>query len=157
MRIGIFSGSFDPLTHGHLWLINESIRLFDEYHVVIGPNPNKSYTFSLEERESLLKSVIKPPIKTHAIRKGYILNYVDELNGDVFLIRGVRDEKDYAYESKILKEFRAVGCKIPYLLFKAEQDISSSYIKELSKLGKWEEVKKLVPDVVYDKLIKRFL
>lgn len=156
MKIGILSGSFDPLTHGHLWLINESISLFDEFHVVIGPNPNKKCTFSLDERESLLNSIIKPPIKTFTIRKGYILNYINNLSGNIFLIRGVRNSEDYLYESKIIEDLRAVGCNVPYLLLKSENNISSSYVKDLSKLGKWTEVKRLVPDVVYEKLLEEF-
>ncbi|MFN8578150.1 MAG: adenylyltransferase/cytidyltransferase family protein, partial [Candidatus Sericytochromatia bacterium] len=57
--IGVYAGSFDPLTLGHMYMINEGAKLFDELIVAIGINPAKSYTFTLEDRLELLKESVK--------------------------------------------------------------------------------------------------
>ena len=54
-RIAVYAGSFDPLTNGHLWMIRQGARMFDELIVAIGDNPDKHYTFSHEERMTMLR------------------------------------------------------------------------------------------------------
>ena len=54
-RIAVYAGSFDPLTNGHLWMIKQGARMFDELIVAIGDNPDKHYTFSHEERMTMLR------------------------------------------------------------------------------------------------------
>ena len=63
-RIAVYAGSFDPLTNGHLWMIKQGARMFDELIVAIGDNPDKHYTFSHEERMTMLRMewVISPPV-----------------------------------------------------------------------------------------------
>ncbi len=55
MRKAVYAGSFDPITNGHLWLIEQGVELFDALVVAVGTNPDKEYTFSLEERVELVK------------------------------------------------------------------------------------------------------
>jgi pantetheine-phosphate adenylyltransferase len=55
-RLGVYAGSFDPRTVGHLWMIQEGVRLFDRLVVAIGINPDKRYTFSLDDRLAMLKA-----------------------------------------------------------------------------------------------------
>ena len=58
-RIGVYAGSFDPLTVGHTWMIEQGARLFDRLTVAVGLNPDKKYSFSLEERLSMLRESTK--------------------------------------------------------------------------------------------------
>ena len=57
-RTAVYAGSFDPLTNGHLWMIQQGLELFDKLIVAIGSNPSKSYTFTVEERIELLEASI---------------------------------------------------------------------------------------------------
>ena len=59
MKKGVYAGSFDPPTNGHLWMIEQGARLFDELNVAIGINPDKKYTFSLHERLQMLRDITK--------------------------------------------------------------------------------------------------
>ena len=58
-RIGVYAGSFDPPTSGHLWVIERGLELFDELIVAVGTNPDKSYTFSLERRIAMLEETLE--------------------------------------------------------------------------------------------------
>ena len=59
MKKGVYAGSFDPPTNGHLWMIEQGARLFDEVIVAIGINPDKKYTFSINERVEMLRNITK--------------------------------------------------------------------------------------------------
>ena len=59
MTKAIYAGSFDPITNGHLWVIDKAATIFDELVVAVGDNPGKNYTFSMDERVDLLKQTLK--------------------------------------------------------------------------------------------------
>src|SRR5882672_5529955 len=98
-RLAVYAGSFDPLTIGHLWMIEEGMRLFDRVVVAIGINADKRYKFSLEERLEMLKSSTKhlKQLKVSQFSNQFLISYAQSI-GATHILRGVRSESDYEYE-----------------------------------------------------------
>jgi len=94
----LYPGSFDPLTNGHLDVIKRASAIFDELEVVIMNNPNKAFTFSVEERITMIKSIItKFPNVTVSAQSGLTVDYAQRVGASV-LVRGIRAVMDYEYE-----------------------------------------------------------
>ena len=100
-RTAVFPGSFDPFTKGHEAVVLKALPLFDEIIVAIGRNSAKKYFFSLEERISHIKAVFEdqPKIKVVSF-EGLTVNFCKENNSN-FIVRGLRDVKDFEYEKSI--------------------------------------------------------
>ena len=94
----LYPGSFDPLTNGHLDVIKRASAIFDELEVVIMTNPNKTFTFSVDERIEMIKSIItKFPNVTVSAQSGLTVDYAQRVGATV-LVRGIRAVMDYEYE-----------------------------------------------------------
>src|ERR1039457_2239019 len=98
-RLGVYAGSFDPLTIGHLWMIEEGIKLFDQLIVAVGVNPEKRYTFTLEERMSMLRESLKQyrNLSITSFSNRYLIDYAKSVDA-THILRGIRSESDYEYE-----------------------------------------------------------
>ena len=98
MKVGVYSGSFDPITLGHQDVIKRAAKMFDKIVVVVGNNSEKKYWFSLEERTEMVKELLGEyeniEIDSYS---GLIVNYVLENNYDV-IVKGVRNQEDCALE-----------------------------------------------------------
>ncbi len=98
MKVGVYSGSFDPITLGHQDVIKRATKMFDKIVVVVGNNSEKKYWFSLEERTEMVKELLGEyeniEIDSYS---GLIVNYVLENNYDV-IVKGVRNQEDCALE-----------------------------------------------------------
>ena len=94
----VFAGSFDPPTNGHLDIIQRASSLFDSIDVVISVNPEKKYLFTQEERQEMLKELLKgyKNVQVH-LWQGIIVNYAKKVGAKV-LIRGIRSNNDFSYE-----------------------------------------------------------
>lgn len=158
-KCAIYAGSFDPVTNGHLWVIKQSCRLFDQVIVAIGDNPNKSYLFSAEERLEMLESLSEefPNVSFEILGNKYLARYAQEKNIP-FLIRGIRSNQDFEYEkgmahinNNIAPEIETIYLIPPLTI----TQISSSMVKGLVGPEGWEDsVKKYVPRGVM-KLLKK--
>jgi len=94
----LYPGSFDPLTNGHLDVIKRASAIFDQLEVVIMTNPNKSFTFSVDERIAMIQSIItKFPNVTVSAQSGLTVDYAQKVGASV-LVRGIRAVMDYEYE-----------------------------------------------------------
>src|SRR5436190_1281297 len=95
-KTGVYAGSFDPLTVGHMWMIQEGARLFDRLIVAVGVNPEKRYTFSLDERLVMLRDATKavPNVSVASFSNRFLIHYA-QLVGASHILRGVRSESDY--------------------------------------------------------------
>ena len=160
MRRAVYAGSFDPVTNGHLWMIHEGSRLFDELVVAVGISPDKRYTFSTEERlEMLQKSTAQyANVKLAGIEGQLLINYARSI-GASYLLRGIRREGDYEYERVmryINSDLQADILTVFLIPPREIAELSSSLIKSLVGPEGWEEViRKYVPEHVCRKLAEK--
>jgi pantetheine-phosphate adenylyltransferase len=136
MAGAIYSGSFDPVTLGHLDIIRRARRAFDPLRVVVGNNPRKRYVFSLEERAAFLRRAIRDPaVEVHTIQDQLLADYAYEAGFGV-VVKGVRGIQDYDYE-RMMHEIGITqqrGIDTHVLLAQRELGhISSSAVKELCR------------------------
>ena len=153
----IFAGSFDPPTNGHLDVVKRASELFESIDVVISVNPDKKYTFSQEERVSMMKELVKDcgNVSVHAY-EGLIVNYAKQNNAKV-LIRGVRSSNDYAYEFELASMNQNLNPEIETVFLQSKEKYSivkSSSIKELVKFG--GDVSRMVAPIVEAALRKKY-
>ncbi len=134
-RTGLFPGSFDPFTKGHEAVIAKSLALFDEVVIGVGVNSTKNHMFSLDKRIAHIESLFKDEPK---VRVGQFqtltVNYCKEI-GAQFIIRGLRDSKDFQYEKSIAHMNYEIS-EIDTVFFLTEQRysaINSSIIREIHK------------------------
>jgi len=161
MKKAIYAGSFDPVTNGHMWVIEKASEMFDELIVAVAENPEKKYTFPLNERFDMIVQAIGINNKIAIVRmpNKFLANYAKE-KGAEYIIRGVRNASDYAYE-KSMKDFNEKLSPEVSTIFLMPPDnisgISSSFVKSLVGPEGWEDVVgDYVPDSVF-KSIKRRL
>ena len=156
-RIAIYPGSFDPITNGHVDLIKRGIRLFDEVIVLVAYNPNKSYLFTVEERENFIREIFSdnPGVKVDS-HSGLLVDYLKSSGASVIL-RGMRAVSDFEYEFQMAlmnrRQTREVETVFLMSGFKWFYS-SSKLIKEVASMG--GSVKGLVPDNVHRGLIDKF-
>ncbi|MDG1518611.1 MAG: pantetheine-phosphate adenylyltransferase [Flavobacteriales bacterium] len=100
-RKAVFPGSFDPFTKGHEAIVQKALPLFDEITIAIGRNSDKKYFFTLKERINHIKVIFgdQPKIKVESF-EGLTVNFCKENNSN-FIVRGLRDVKDFEYEKSI--------------------------------------------------------
>lgn len=155
----IYAGSFDPITYGHLWVIRQSLDLFDKVVVAIGENPAKRCMFSLDERWQLINDSL-PADPTNQIRiseyRGkYLVDAAAALDCD-WIIRGIRDSSDFRFERSLQRINQQIDPhpKTMYLIPPAElAEVSSSIVKSMVGFDGWENaVAKLVPTPVLEAL-----
>jgi pantetheine-phosphate adenylyltransferase len=153
-RKAIFAGSFDPVTNGHLYMIQEGASLFDELVLAVGVNPDKNYTFTLEERLAMLKAVSKgmKNVSVKSMPNVYSVDFAHSVGAE-WVLRGLRDDDDFKYE-ETMRHVNAGICEeitTVFLIAPRElADVSSSFIKGLVGPAGWERVveKYLPPEVI---------
>ncbi|MEM0202321.1 MAG: pantetheine-phosphate adenylyltransferase [Candidatus Micrarchaeaceae archaeon] len=159
--ICVYAGSFDPPTNGHAWMINEGIKLFDKLIIAIGVNPEKKYAFTIEQRMAMLKDMTKgmPGISITSFENMFLVDYAKKA-GAKFILRGIRDSKDYEYEKSIRSVNEDIDKEIMTVFLMPPNGlsaVSSSLIKGLVGTSGWEKVVRgYTPKIVVDYLKKRY-
>ena len=152
MRVGIYMGSFDPVTNGHLDIMKRSFAFCDELILAVGVNPAKKTLFSKSQRINILNSLIESEFKGKAIRVAeYNMMSVDFAKQEKasILIRGIRSATDFDFEMNLATYNKMLAPEIETVLLPSSPElsmISSSAVKELAKYGK--DVSALVPSSV---------
>ena len=148
-KIAVYPGSFDPITFGHLDIINRGLKIFDEVIIAVAENPVKKALFSIEERVELIRQVLdgnnKAPVDTFG---GLLINYV-LAKGATVIIRGLRAVSDFEYEFQIAQMNRGISQDVETLFMMTSVPfsyLSSSIVKEVSSLN--GPVDGLVPPIV---------
>ena len=148
MRRAIYPGSFDPITMGHLDIIERSAKLFDEVIVALLLNLDKQPMFTTDERVEMIREVI--PLSNVRVDtfKGLLVHYAVQQQAQ-FVVRGIRAISDYEYELQMALMNRRLEHNVETVFLMAGEEysyISSRLIKEVFKLG--GSIKGLVPELV---------
>ncbi|MCF6182444.1 pantetheine-phosphate adenylyltransferase [Lutibacter sp.] len=133
MKRTIFPGSFDPITLGHVDIINRALPLFDEIIIAIGINADKKYMFPLEKRKQFINETFanEPKIKVETYT-GLTIEYCKQKNID-FILRGLRNPADFEFEKAIAQTNRKLApIETVFLLTSADTSyISSSIVRDI--------------------------
>jgi len=155
-RIAVVPGSFDPITLGHLDVIERAAGLFDELHVLVVHNPDKSALLPIAQRVSLIEQAIvdgglPTNIKVTSWSVGLLVDYCTDVGASV-LVKGIRSQVDVAYETPMaIVNRNLAGVETVFLLPNpAHAHVSSSLVRQVSALG--GDVAPYVPKVVADYL-----
>ena len=148
MKRAIFPGSFDPITLGHVDIIERAIDLFDEIVIAIGINNDKKYLFNLEQRLQFIKDTFanNPKIKIQTYQ-GLTIHYCEKIKAD-YILRGLRNPADFEFEKAIAQTNRNLsGIETVFLLTSANTAyISSSIVRDVYRHN--GDISSLVPEVV---------
>lgn len=155
IRRAIYPGSFDPLTNGHLDIIERASYLFDEVIIGVLNNPEKKAMFTVEERKSIIEGVLPESENCKFIVEdfsGLLVDYARQK--EIFTnIRGIRAVSDYEYELQMALMNRRLEPRFETIFLVANPNvsyISSSLIKQIYKLG--GKIEGLVPKLVAEKM-----
>lgn len=151
-KIGIYPGSFDPITIGHIDIIERASKLFDEVVVLLAVNPNKTCRFDVPTRLEMLKESLKEFANVRVdYYSGLTMEYAKQI-GAKALIRGLRVVSDFEYEWSLSAANEFINKDIEMVFLMAHKElafISSSTIDELYKSG--VDISTLVPKIVKEK------
>lgn len=156
MKIGIYPGSFDPVTLGHLDIIERSSKLVDQLIIGVLVNSSKSPLFSDLERVELLKEATAHLSNVEIVSyNGLLVDFAKERNADV-LIRGLRAVTDFEYELQLAQTNKKLYPQVETIFLATNVNyayLSSSVVREIAKYG--GDIKQFVPESivqsVYDK------
>ena len=156
IRKAIFAGSFDPITNGHLDLIERASKLFDELQIGVLYNPNKKGLFTFEERVKLIEDCTKHIDNIKVVSfDGLLVDYCEQNNIQT-LVRGIRNSADVEYELQMAHMNRELSSNIETIILPTTTKysyVSSSLIKELLKFD--ANIENLVPKVIVEELKKK--
>lgn len=160
MRRAIYPGSFDPVTNGHLDIIERGCKLFDEIIIAILINPEKRPLFSIEERREMLTEVLKEINKGSCTLlvedfQGLLVHYAVEREADA-IVRGIRAVSDYEYELQMALMNRRQEPRIETVFMMPAElysYVSSRLVKEVFQLG--GTIDGLVPAAVEARMRKK--
>lgn len=156
-KLAICPGSFDPITNGHLDIIQRGAKVFDEVIVVIFNNQSKSPLFTAAERAKLIEeSILDLPNVSVDVSDGLLVDYAKERNAHAIL-RGLRAVSDFEYEMQITSMNKRLQPHIETFFMMTNNQysfLSSSIVKEVAKYH--GNICDLVPDVVAEALKKKY-
>ena len=154
-RICLFPGTFDPVTLGHVDIIDRAVPLFDKVVVGIGLNASKAVMFSAEQRLQWIQEIYKGQPKVEgAIYEGLTVNYCRVI-GARFILRGIRYVSDFEYEKTIADANRTLDKSIETIFLTGEPkytSVASTIVRDIIRNG--GNASLFLPDLVYQSLKK---
>ncbi|MBJ6801474.1 pantetheine-phosphate adenylyltransferase [Geomonas propionica] len=157
LRVAVYPGSFDPVTYGHLDIIDRALKIFDGVIVAVARNSEKNALFTVQERIDMLSEILKdrPQAKVETF-EGLLVDYVRRAGATV-VIRGLRAVSDFEFEFQLAQMNRNITREVETLFMMTSVPysyLSSSIVKEVSHLN--GPVDKLVPPLVKSALDAKF-
>lgn len=156
-KIAVYPGSFDPITFGHLDIINRALKIFDEVVIAVARNERKSPLFSVEERVDLIKAVLKQNERAKVDTfEGLLVDYVRSQKAQA-IIRGLRAISDFEYELQMAQINRGISKDVETVFLMTSvfySFLSSSIVKEVHSLK--GPIDGLVPPLVKKALDAKF-
>jgi len=149
MKIAIYPGTFDPVTYGHIDILERALKLFDKVIITIAGNTAKNPLFTEEERITLLRQVTKryKNVEVDSF-KGLLVEYVQKRNA-ISVVRGLRAMTDFEYELQMALMNRKLDEKMETVFLMPNEKytyLSSNFVREIARLG--GDVSKFVPPIV---------
>lgn len=156
-KIVVYPGSYDPLTNGHIDIIQRGLKIFDKIIVAALKNPSKTYLFSLEERMDMLMETFKknPNIEVDYF-EGLLVDYLKKIGVNT-VVKGLRAISDFEIEFQMALMNRSIKPEIETIFLVPSicySFVSSRLVKEVYQLG--GGIEKIVPDIVDKKLKEKF-
>lgn len=156
-RTAIYPGSFDPVTYGHIDIVDRGLRLFDEIIVLIAESPEKKGLFSVSEKKEMLSHVFKKEKRVRIDHwEGLLMAYAKKNAADAIL-RGLRAISDFEYEFQMASMNKRLCPKIDTIFMMTSENhsfISSRLVREVASLG--GNLKDIVPAEVEKRLNRKF-
>ena len=162
MRTGLYPGTFDPVTLGHLDVIRRAAKLVDHLVIGVAINRDKGPLFQLEERVEMINRQTAPIAKAAGITiesrpfENLLMHFAEEVGAGI-IIRGLRAVADFEYEFQMVGMNRALNADIEMVFLMAgaqHQAIASKLVKEIARMG--GDVSKFVPPEVKDALLAKY-
>lgn len=156
-HVAVYPGTFDPVTNGHIDLVERSLRIFDQVIVAVAENPKKTPLFSLDERIAMFKAATTN--YQNVVIEGFdglLVEYIKRKNAAA-IIRGLRAVSDFEYEMQMALMNRRLDSAIETVFLMPNEEysfITSTIVKEAASYG--GDVSSLVPQIVVEKLKKKF-
>jgi pantetheine-phosphate adenylyltransferase len=160
-RRAVYAGSFDPLTNGHMYMIKVGAQLFDELVVAIGINPDKRYTFTLEQRLHFLRECTAGIVNVRLdhFTNMFLFDYARQIDA-AYILRGIRNSHDYEYERAMCNINADLNPRVTTIFLMPPREISevsSSFVKGLVGPKGWEDiVKDYLPAPIYGHFLDHF-
>jgi pantetheine-phosphate adenylyltransferase len=156
MKTAIYPGTFDPVTYGHIDILERALKLFDKVIITIAKNTAKNPLFTEEERIALLRQVTKgyKNVEVDSF-EGLLVEYVRKRNA-VSVVRGLRAMTDFEYELQMALMNRKLDETMETIFLMPNEKytyLSSNFVREIARLG--GDVSKFVPPVVLKALQKK--
>lgn len=152
-RICLFPGTFDPLTLGHVDIINRALPLFDKIIVGIGINTSKAPMFTPEKRLQWIKAIYKDEERVEgAVYEGLTINFCRKLGAN-FILRGIRYVSDFEYEKTIADANRTLDRNIETIFLTGEPkytSVASTIVRDIIRNG--GDASLFLPEIVYKTL-----
>ncbi len=162
MRVGLYPGSFDPITYGHVDIVRRAAHLVDKLVIAIGTHHDKHPLFTIEERVKLTGEVLKPVAKEIGLKLdvttyGNLTVAAAKDAGASVVIRGLRDAGDFDYEMQMAGMNQALAPEIETVFLASSPNsrhIAASLVRQIAAMG--GDVSSFVPKVVAARLKKKF-